>query len=174
MTRIFIALPISDELKQTIKQWRKSYADLPVRWLDDKNLHITLVPPWEERDLPKVLAALRKHPTQFGPQTLEFTETGFGPDPDEPRLIWTKGQAPYQLTQLREKIETLLVRPRTKKDFLQHLTLARFRPDDFMNFPYKTLDKSIHWAEVISEFVVMESKLLPEGAEYTVLERFPL
>lgn len=174
MTRIFIALPISNELKAKIHGWRKSYTDLPVRWLDDKNLHITIVPPWEERDLPKVLAALRKHAVQFGPQALEFTRTAFGPDEKEPRLIWATGNAPHELTALRESIEKLLEQPITKKDFLQHLTLARFRPDDFKDFPYHKLDKQIHWTETVSEFVVMKSELLSTGAEYTVLGSFPI
>jgi len=170
--RVFIALPISGALKNTIKQWRKTYKDLPVRWLEDKNLHITLVPPWEENDLPRIEAALRKHPSQIGPQTLEFTETSFGPDSKGPRLIWATGQAPYELSQLRSSIEKILKRPITKKPLLQHLTLARFRPHDFPSFPNIDLSKHIHWTDVVDSFALMESKLLPEGAEYTIIQSF--
>jgi 2'-5' RNA ligase len=172
--RIFIALPIDHELIEQIESWKKPNADLPVRWLQGKNLHITLVPPWEAEYPNDVIAALEKMPREIGPIPLEFNGTAFGPDAEHPRLIWATGEIPKQLIELKKQIETTLRRPPDRKHFLLHLTLARFRPATFTEFPEHKLEKRINWTATVSSVVVMESKLLPAGADYTVLAEIPL
>jgi 2'-5' RNA ligase len=172
--RIFIALPIGGDLIAQIDSWKKPNADLPVRWLQGKNLHITLMPPWEEEYPDDVIAKLEKMPREIGPISLEFNGTAYGPDAIHPRLIWATGEAPKELNQLKHQVEEAIHRHPDRKRFLQHLTLARFRPDTFKNFPEHHLEKRIHWKTTISSIVVMESKLLPTGADYTVLADIPL
>lgn len=174
MSRIFIALPISPELQESIHQWQKRYSDLSVRWLAGENLHITLVPPWEEGDVESVITKLQSLANRVGSFTVHFDTAGFGPDPKAPRLIWATGPTPQELLYLKKDIEKILNYTPDRKTFLTHLTLARFNPADFINLTNVSFIKQVDWVEQINSFVVMESKLLPTGADYTVLAEIGL
>lgn len=50
-----------------------------------------------------------------------------------------------------------------------HLTLARFREEDFTNFPAKKLDEEVVWNETASSIVLMQSHLSRQGADYEIL-----
>ncbi len=173
--RIFIALPIGPELIGQIESWQKTYADLPVRWLADKNLHITLVPPWAEEYSEDLINKIKDDlPRTIGPIPLQFDETSFGPDPKKPRLIWATGKAPQELILLKKTLELITGHSDNRKHLLLHLTLARFRPDEYKTFQSEELQKHISWTMTASSIVIMESKLLTSGADYTVLEEIKL
>ncbi len=183
--RIFIALPISLSLQNEIIAWEQSFADLPVRWLKGKNLHITLIPPWEENEVDEIIESLnhfRKPPLSplldkdgKGRSQIElrFDRVSFGPNPREPRLIWAEGQTVNQLSVIRNQLYETLGFPPESRPFKVHLTLARFRPAQFHSLPIQSLNVSVDWHDTISSFVLMESRLLPSGADYEVLAKFP-
>lgn len=168
--RIFIALPISQELQKIILKWEKNYKNLPVRWLSPKNLHITLVPPWYESDIKKNSSQLECIKSPFFDVVFESIE--FGPDPKRPRLIWAKGKAPEALLALQKNVTKLTRQKSERRPFKLHLTLARFRPENFAKFPVKKLNEKVTWREKITSFMLMESLLSPKGAEYKILEKY--
>ena len=89
-----MAVPISSELQKEILGWEGGFQKLPVRWLSGKNLHITLVPPWEERD-PNEVARLLENLRGTLPQFSFLLEhVAYGPNSREPRLIWAEGKSP--------------------------------------------------------------------------------
>lgn len=172
--RLFVAIPISEELQKEIANWQSPYRQLPVRWLSSKNLHITLVPPWEAEDVESVKARLQSFHYGGKPFSLVFRRVCFGPNGREPRLIWAQGQAPQELLSVRERVSRLFNQPVDGRPFRLHLTLARFRPQDFVRFSIKQLDEQVSWIESASSIVLMESHLLPSGAEYEVMARMEL
>ena len=171
--RIFVAVPISEALQDAIWNWHQAFEDLPVRWIEGKNLHITLVPPWYENDVPAVLSKLRTV-RDAGPFVLDLARVAYGPDPRSPRLIWAEGRTPSGLTALKKSIELALSVRFEERPFRLHLTLARFRPERFSNFAVRTMNENVAWREPVRTFVLMESQLLPTGADYDILEEFPL
>ena len=60
----------------------------------------------------------------------------------------------------------------THKNFIMHVTIARFRQEEFSSFPIKKIDDKVSWQERIGSFVLMESHLSREGADYEILETF--
>ena len=195
--RIFVAVGTAPELQEAVAAWAAAHGALPVRWLSGpvrngvsngagKNLHVTLVPPWYERDTDAVarkLAPLRG----FAPFAVRFDRIVYGPSPREPRLIWAEGTAPQELIELKQKIELLLGVHPEARPFRLHLTLARlrtpkrsdggqarFRPEQFASFPMKRLDERVSWTEEIRSVLLMESHLSPAGADYEVLADIPL
>lgn len=172
--RIFIAIPISKKLQGEIMEYRKFYQNLPARWLEGKNLHITLIPPWEEKNIEKTKEILKPLENKFGEIEMEFNKVFFGPNPRSPRLIWATGKAPNQIIDLKKTLEKILNKPVERKNFLLHLTIARFQPEKFKDFPIKKIDDEINWKEVAEEFVIMRSHLSRQGADYEILERFKL
>ena len=63
--RIFVALGVLEELQKEISLWQKKRADWPVRWVNGENLHITLVPPWHEKNVDAIISALEKLEGKF-------------------------------------------------------------------------------------------------------------
>lgn len=96
MVRVFVALPISGGLQADILAWEEIFQHLPVRWLDGKNLHITLVPPWhvEDADIPKPCKLLEEVAKNTKTFEVKFQKVSFGSDPKHPRFIWAEGEAP--------------------------------------------------------------------------------
>jgi 2'-5' RNA ligase len=198
--RIFIAIPISENLQREILEWEENFKNLPVRWLQGKNLHITLVPPWYTDEVEKIKEACRNfkkisqsisyHPIEqsdiVSPFEIEFRKVTYGPDPQRPRLIWAEGKTPAEIRNLKLEIERALNQKPEERQFKLHLTLARFGPrplrqrsgaggsETFSSFPIKKLDEKVDWKERVESFVIMESHLSPEGADYEVLEKIVL
>lgn len=172
--RIFIGLKISKDLQTRVVRWRKKFPDWPVRWTPEKNLHITLIPPFYEdnvRAINKKLRNTQNYPSEI---IVEFNRIAFGPDPKRPRLIWAVGEKPPELEDLKKYLEKILEIPAEKRTFSLHLTLGRFKPEDFHHFSIKKLKEKISWKEKIKSIVLFESKLSRKGAEYEILEEIKL
>lgn len=184
MHRIFIAIPISEKLQQEILSWEEKYKKLlvvskvepPVRWLAGKNLHITLIPPWyaDNNGIKNLKLKIKDSMTSLKPFKIQFEKVTYGPDPRRPRLIWTEGPTPKGLPELKAKLEKALDQKQEKRLFKLHLTIARFRPEDFKNFPVKKLDEEVDWRNEVNKIILMESHLARSGADYEVLSKFKL
>lgn len=178
--RLFVAIPISEDLQNQAFNFRKNYKNLHVRWLSGKNLHITLVPPWYTQDIASVKEKLESLKGKISPFNVKFENISFGPNQSSPRLIWASGKTPPQIIELKTLSEKALGeknlgekafnRQPENRPFILHLTLARFRPEDFKNFPIKSLDERIDWVENINSIVLMESHLSQQGADYEILQ----
>lgn len=169
MKRIFVAIGASKELQRKIEAWRENFSLGGLRWLEGKNLHLTLIPPWYENEtgVRKTIELLK---TLEPPEPFEarFGKITFGPDPKRPRLIWLEGQAPREIADLKAKLEKILAKPPEVRPFKLHLTIARFRPENFSSFSVKKLDEKISWTEKINSVLLMESRLSPQGADYEI------
>ena len=172
--RIFIGIPASEKIKAKAFEFYRQHQDLPGQWIKPKNLHITLVPPWEimEHEAHDIKQKLKK--VDFQQFEVIFEDISFGPNPREPRLIWARGSVPKQIDDFRLKIYEALGQTPDNRQFRLHMTLARFRSEDFGHFALQRLDENINWKEKVKSFVLMQSHLLPQGVEYEVLEEFDL
>ncbi|MBT6069341.1 RNA 2',3'-cyclic phosphodiesterase [Candidatus Peregrinibacteria bacterium] len=175
MHRIFIALPISDKLKKKVVKFQKQYSHLPVRWLDPNDVHITIVPPWEEsdtKDLKKKFKALEgklESVKNIKTLNLSYHIAKFGPDAKRPRLIWAEGKATAELPALKKELTKVFGLKEDKRPFKLHLTLARFSPHDFKEFPQKRIREKLEWKDKSNSIQLIESKLTKEGAKYKTL-----
>jgi 2'-5' RNA ligase len=166
-----------------------------IRWIVPKNLHVTLVPPWpssawqvESNKLSAFAKATAdKKVIKFAPFEIKFDSISFGPNQIKPRMIWATGQAGEEIKKLKKLIEIVLGRNVDEalgRAFNQHVTLARlalhrskatgagFKSENFNRFPIKSLNEKIDWRQTVTSFVLYESHLSPQGADYEVLERF--
>ncbi len=174
--RLFIAIIIPVNLQEKIGLWEQSLRfQLPVRWLALKNLHLTLIPPWYEEDLNKIYLTLDTLPRISFPVKITFSQVCFGPNAHQPRLIWAIGETPGTLTSLQKKLWSLLPHLSSEKRPLRmHLTLARFRPEQFDNFPIKNWQEKIDWQTNVTSVVLMQSHLSKTGADYEILKEYQL
>lgn len=81
--RVFIGVKASKQLQKKVRGWRKIHAGLPVRWIKEHNLHLTLVPPWYEDDIEK--AKKKLHELPFSRHTVTFDRVGIN---FKNKVIW--------------------------------------------------------------------------------------
>jgi len=171
MHRIFIAIKLSEELAQDVLAWQKEYIDalLGTRWVEQENLHITLVAPWQVNDLELGNAVAQLQHVEFEPFDIEFNKISFGQNVKAPRLVWATGEANSEIQDLKSKIESSVGFRPESRPFKPHITLAKFRQEDFQYFDTKELNDEISWKQRVESFVIMESHIGPDGTDYEVL-----
>ncbi|MDO8504842.1 MAG: RNA 2',3'-cyclic phosphodiesterase [Candidatus Liptonbacteria bacterium] len=175
MIRVFVAIPIPEELQKEIFAWEKNYKNLPVRWGSGQSLHITLVPPWYAEDANCAVGELSDIQSAVKPFEIRFDRVSFGTRPDAPRLIWAWGkEAGEEILKLKSVAEAVFGQRPEKRPYNPHLTLARFKDDDFKSFPIKHLEEKIDWKMKADSVALYESRLHHSGAEYEILKEIKL
>ena len=171
--RLFIAYMLSPQFQEKILYWEKSANMLPVRWNTIKNLHITIIPPWNEPHVAKIIQVLQ-HSSQVKEFSLTFTDIGPGPTPYKPRLIWTTADPSEELSVLRNELHHALHQNPEKRPFIPHVTLGKLFTPQHISTIIPPFRSTFQWEEKISKIYLVESMLHPQGASYRVLETIPL
>ncbi len=127
MKRVFIGLKTTPNLENKILNWRENKLNWPVRFIKPQNLHLTLVPPWDSFDISRVIDKLSKISLKEKSIDLNFNLIDYGPNSNNYCLIWALGEYNEKLDNLKNKIEDCLGVSKSKRSFLPHLTLARFK-----------------------------------------------
>ena len=92
-------------------------------------------------------------------------------------MIWTVGERVYELAELKEDLQELLVekvsyRPE-HKGFVPHITLARIKEWEFKKIEpdeRSEVNEDIDLVFTVESIEVMESQLKRGGPVYTILE----
>jgi 2'-5' RNA ligase len=172
--RIFVGIKIQPELYLKIDNWRKKYLRLPVRWIDNNNLHITLIPPWYEdgegiirrvKEVKEAIEGLKAF-------NISFNNVCLSPTLSNPRLIWAEGEIPEELLTIKSKLEKILGQEPEKREYKLHLTLARFSGRDYKLFSINNINDNVIWEQTIDSFCLFESLLSSKGAEYKTIKDF--
>lgn len=187
MTRIFIALALSDAARETLRREERRLARaLPdVRFAAPEDMHLTLAFLGEVDDatLAQVIALGGEVASHARPFDLALAGLGvFGP-PHAPRVVWAGvGGDTQRLLALQRRLADALEAlgfPREQRPFSPHLTLARLkRPlDDVAAQRLRaalvgTPPAPTRWR--VDDLRVMRSDLAATGARYTTLSVAPL
>jgi len=167
--RLFLALWPDETQRQQLAEYYPRLKGCGGRKVALENLHITLaffgsVDADTQSCLEQQLDVI-----DASPFTLEMDELGFW---RRPQVVWLgAGETPSALTELVAGVKRAMLACALEPDsrpFQTHLTLmrrARRRPED-------TDTPRMNWP--VSDFVLVASETLPEGARYTVLRRWPL
>ena len=167
--RLFCALRVPEEVVDTLCSWQGEH--IPGRAVTRANLHVTLAflghRPVEE--LPRILDATRAAAVAAKPIRLEpvrYRETrsvGMLVLSDE------GGRATAIAEDLQGRLEALGVYEREQRQWLPHLTVLRFRERPRLQPPLPDLGGFSP-----SDAAVYLSRLRSSGAQYEVVESFPL
>jgi 2'-5' RNA ligase len=176
--RLFVALNLPKKERQRIYRAARDLreADLPVRWIDADNFHITLKFLGQVRDdrVQDVADAIEKVASSTGafPMTLE----GFGAFPTvrRPRVVWLGVEASPELRCLKQDVEWALgdcgFEPETRA-FHPHVTLGRADNDSagaFRGLDDLVAGLEFHGDVKVRALDLMRSHLSREGARYSV------
>jgi len=126
--RVFVGLKIAPEVASQLAQFAAALERPFARPVAPADIHITLVPPWNETSIPDAIDKLGRVAARFGAFPLRFCHVGYGPQPKRPRLLWAECAAAAEISALR----TALLQTFGQTDeqpFRPHVTLARVRAD---------------------------------------------
>ena len=96
-SRVFVALKMAPDIAQELAQIVRPLERFAVRLVVKEDIHLTLVPPWNEPAVPNAIEKLRLAVESHYAFRLEFRHVGYGPDPKRPRLVWVECSASKEL-----------------------------------------------------------------------------
>lgn len=170
--KIFIGIKISLDIQQKISDWKKSFSFLPVRWIKGEDLHITLIPPWIEKDIEEIEERLKNFAKKVANFQIEIDKIIYAPTDKKPTLIWAETVPFPEISRLKKGLEDALGKDKASSFpvFRPHITIARFNSKDFKSFPAKKLDKKISWKEIFEKITIFESPTGNDSGYKTICE----
>jgi RNA 2',3'-cyclic 3'-phosphodiesterase len=191
--RLFLALDIDDAIRRRIARFVEGVREFApdARWVVAESYHVTLKFLGErgEEQLPGYRHALAT--VKHAPFAVEFRGIGFFPTARSARVFWTGIHAGPGLPALATAVGHAFLplgEEGEARAFSPHLTLARSgsgrpqrQPGDHPNRAFQRLQEKLSaipapafGTMTAREFFLYQSKLSPQGARYSKLERFPL
>ena len=179
--RLFVALELTPEVhaavRALVERLRRAEAD--VHWVQREGMHLTLkfigeVPAEKLEPIRKALADV----TSESAVQLRFHGLGYFPNPRRPRVIWIGVEASANLAPLAARLEAALAPlgiAAEKRAYVPHLTLGRFRSEKRLarlQEEIAALPSAEFGGFATPALALFQSKLSPQGAEYTRLEEF--
>lgn len=178
--RTFIGVEIPDDQKKIVVNSIQEFKrlNLPVKWVEYENLHITLkfLGEIDENKLIQILPVLSSISNRTRSFTMQLENFGCFPAIRNPRVLWIGiSQGSDESISLASDLENSLVKYGFKKEnkkFHPHLTIGRIRTfckvDDIINRTIKTESFNIN------ELILFKSTLLSAGPIYEKIKTFPL
>jgi 2'-5' RNA ligase len=180
--RLFVALELPEHVRAALSDLiaRLKLESPKARWVRPEGMHITLkfIGEADPGNLDTIRAALETVRSS-APVEMNLRGVGFFPDGRRPRAAWCGVEASPNLAQLAADIARALEPlgfPAESRQFVPHLTLARFKSPDGLEklvSAASNLESQGFGSARESEFHLFQSFLRPSGSEYKRLATFP-
>lgn len=182
--RAFISINLSPETLQQFADIQEKISSTldkreasSMRWESIDKLHITMlflgeVSPPELKEVKKSLSHINP-----GIGKIDFTSRSIGAFPNlrSPRVLFANLKENGQLLTLAGEIHNEMKKLgyTSDKNFHPHITLGRIKRDRKVNLTkLSSINFDINFSA--SSFHLMESKLLPTGSKYSIIEKYSL
>ncbi len=184
MKRLFAAIKVhpGENLLSLYADLRAMLRNEKIKWVDEKNIHITLKFFGEtpESQIDAICETLDDVAYRHQPLNLKLQNIGIFGSKYNPRVIWFGMEKNPAIESLAEDVIQSLDKagfPHDGQNFRAHLTVGRIKfINDIKNFQ-KGIDrfKDVFIQDIrVTAFELYESKLRPQGPEYGVVEGFRL
>jgi 2'-5' RNA ligase len=181
--RLFVAQELPSSVRVALGEVSarlRPRAGRGVRWTDPAGIHLTLkfIGEVETAAVEAIRGALVGIRAEK-PVEVIFRGLGWFPDARHPRVLWAGVEAEGGLAELAAEIERVLEPlgiARESRKFQPHLTLARIKSEeglDDLRREVERLGAPDFGRARYCDFDLMESRLRPQGAVYTRVERYP-
>ncbi|MFH1551975.1 MAG: RNA 2',3'-cyclic phosphodiesterase [bacterium] len=178
--RIFLAINLPLKIRKQLLDFQSEWADLPVSWTIEQNLHITLVfIGYVDNEQMLEICQTAQQIVQNHPCfEIKLNKICLGPPNRSPRMIWVKSEENPVLTELKNDLEKLLIglsnsrfNISLSRSFQAHITLARIRQAEWKRLDNKPIiEKEISLIFPVDSIEVMQSNLSKKGPSYAILE----
>lgn len=172
--RIFIAINIPGQVKKRLVQKIEKWQDLPVRWVFEDNLHITLnfLGYMDDEKIPEICEVVREAVQKSQSFEVSLSKIIIGPSENQPRMIWAAGEKIEELKILVEIIEKSLgIFLREKRNFSPHVTLGRIMKIKWAKLYEKPeINEKINFVIPVDTVEILESVFEEGKRKYLLLE----
>ena len=183
--RTFLALPLDEEIVERLVEVQRSLASAGarVRWVNEKNLHLTIkfLGDVTDEQLGDVCRVAEEVASQIEPFEFSVSSVTSVPPAGAMRMVWVGiDEQTGRLEKLHELLEESYARMGFKKEnrsFRSHLTLGRVKSGQNV----KQLRAAV--AEIaetnfgitsVNEMIVFSSELTPDGPIYSPMAKVKL
>lgn len=195
--RLFIAIPLSQEILESLGEYKKGVRIPNVRWIPKDNLHITLyfLGDTKEELIPNLVDKLKSAYSAIKAFDLIFEKITFAPPNKDARMIWAQFQKNTNYENLVKlagevvKSVTQNIQTYNAKDLIPHVTLARLKfpldpsafvktsarysPPPLLAKANKIILKQPEISDLhVSSCQLFESELNSNGSIYTLISEF--
>lgn len=177
--RIFIAINLPEEIRKKLAEFQTKWPELPVRWTEPKNIHITLVflGYLLDEELVEICRIAKEVASKHTPFDIKLTKICYGPtDKQPPRMIWVIGEKSEEFASLKENLDKSLT-VSENREFFPHVTLGRIKKWEWQRIEPEErpeVEEEINLSFAVDSIEVMESVLKRGGSEYAILESYNL
>ncbi len=165
--RVFVGLKITPEIANQLAHFATGLDKAYVRPVAAADIHLTLVPPWNETSIPDTIAKLCDVTGHFGGFRLIFRHIGYGPHARRPRLLWVDCIVSDECLALRQALLDAFHQT-DARPFQPHVTLARLRPAGTAMARKHPIDQSLSLSQHIESIELFQSPP-PGGSGYRIL-----
>jgi len=185
MYRLFIAIDLPDEVKETMSKVQKELIDSESvygNFINIKNCHITLkfIGLMSSSELEEIKQGIKAICRDSRPFKVSLKDISAFPDERIPKVIWIGvEQGVDEMAELKRRFNEIMVKYRVKPDlkFGAHVTLVRVKKvvnREELNELFKGYTNKDFGSFDLEEIKLMRSELRREGPIYTTLETFRL
>ena len=172
--KIFININIPKKTKKSLARATEKWQDLPVKWVKEDNLHITLsfLGFVYDHAVVGICEKVQEAVEDMEMIDLEFEKIELAPDKENPKMVWLSGVPSEGLRILHEKIEKALnIFVSSKKSFAPHITLGKIRQHKWQELEaVPEIEKTFPLMVTVESVDIMASEFEGDGMEYVVIE----
>lgn len=179
--RIFIAVNLPREVKRRLFEFSEKHFDLPVRWIAEDNLHITLLfIGWaDDEETAKICKIAKDVVSKHSPFEINLTKIDYDSERKSPRMIWAFGEKNKIFAELENDIRNELAEngigfDDRYRDSLIHITLGRITRSEWGGAEKPNIAEKLNFEFSVESVEVMESQMAKKGREYVILENVKL
>jgi 2'-5' RNA ligase len=127
--RVFVGIKVAPDIAEELARLVKPLEHLPVRLVPPADIHLTLVPPWNETDVPGAAEKLRQAARRLQAFTLTFAHLAYGPTRRRRRLLWAECVLTREVTDMHALLLAAFGHAE-ERAFRPHVTLARLQGNE--------------------------------------------
>jgi len=170
--RVFVGLKVSDFIAKECVKLQADLGDLPARFIPPKDLHVTLLAPWEMSEQSEVVEKIHTALQSTQRFTLKLNHLSYGPGLVKPGLAWIECSPAKELIALhQELLQAFAFEQRIA--FKPHVTIARFKKEHREFLRLRPIDKPIALSMQVTSVELFQSPRIG-GRGYIVLASLPI
>ncbi len=183
--RLFISVELPEDIKKNVAKiiTELKKTDAKVKWIEPKNLHITLkFLGWvKDSKIDEIIDLTTKAVAQIKSFKAKFAGIGSFPKGRKPKVVWVgTAEGGDVLCSMAQALEGALAKVGYRSEargFKSHITIGRVKEDKGVNKLIEKIGalKSTDFGEVIVNSInIMKSTLTPKGPIYKILKEIKL
>lgn len=170
--RVFVGIKIVREVARELADFARPLEGCGARLVPGADIHLTLVPPWNEADMAVATEKLRTAISDFGSFLLTFAHLGYGPTLRHPHLLWVDCVPSKELTGLWIAL-TAAYGKMDPRPFRPHVTLARIPRNGRVIARANPLDLDLLLTQYVTSVELFQSPSKGQNG-YRVVVSLPL